>query len=945
MTTVTAVLVARNGAKHLPATLAALAAQTRRPDRVMAVDAGSSDDSLRILQDALPGAMVVSARRGSLAQVADAALLNAKPGEDEWYWFLGHDNAPQPRALEALLGAVEVAPSVLVAGPKLMRWDDRAVIQGFGEALTPSGASLPLVVDELDQSQHDDRTDVLGVAVPGMLVQAALWHGLGGFDRGLPSIDAGLDFGVRARLFGARVERVPGARVASAGPVELFGRRGITAGGRNRIRRAAQIHRRLVYSPAWALPFLWVATLPWAVLRAIWQVLAKRPGFLPGELAAGFAGLFDGGVVGARAAIRRTRRASWSAIRPFRVNGRDARELQDRAIAVETRAADADVHEDERAPFWSSGGGWVVLVTAVVSLAAFWRLLTSPAIAGGALAPLGSLDALWDALGVRARLEAGGAVEAADPFHAVVAVLGSITWWSPNLAVIILTAAAMPLAAVSAWVAAARFSARGWGPVVAALGWAVAPALLAALTGGELGAVVAHVLLPWLAVAVLDARRSWSMAAVAGLLLAAVLAGAPALAPALVLLLVALMILQPSGAVRRLVVLLPAAALGCALVWQQFARATPLALLADPGVPVARETPRLLALLLGSPTADYAGWHGFLGTLASAFGAPALATFGGPIVLAVVVAPIGVLAVLATFLRGGSRAIPALVVAAVGLLTAVGASAIHLTITSGGETAAIWPGSGLSLYWLGLLLAATIALDGLGRFAVGPGIVALLGIALAAVPLAVSAATGTSAVQASTGRVLPALIAAEGETSAGLGTLDLSASGDADFTVVVQRGAGRTAERVLTLDTTDRSALAGDRATARLAANLVSDSGADDGKALEAASIQYVVLRDVHTDSAAYARALQALDADPALAKVGETPQGTLWQHAGSPALSVAAGPGPWGTPLGALSATAQIVVFLVFGLLAIPTVRRRGVRAARGHDADLTDFDGGEEA
>ncbi|MFZ2964432.1 MAG: glycosyltransferase, partial [Rhodoglobus sp.] len=162
--TVTAVLVARNGAKYLPRTLAALAAQTRRPDRVIPVDAGSSDATPELLRQAAPSGLVSTpGRRAFGAAVAHALQADsASPGADEWLWLLGHDNAPAPGALSALLGAVEVAPSVAVAGPKLMRWDDPAVIAGFGETVTALGRSVELVVDELDQAQHDVRSDLLG---------------------------------------------------------------------------------------------------------------------------------------------------------------------------------------------------------------------------------------------------------------------------------------------------------------------------------------------------------------------------------------------------------------------------------------------------------------------------------------------------------------------------------------------------------------------------------------------------------------------------------------------------------------------------------------------------------------------------------------------------------------------------------------------------------------
>src|SRR5215217_3299530 len=138
---VLAVLVARNGGAYLPRTIAALRGQTRPPDGILVVDASSSDDSGSILAGAFPGQLTTTPGRMSFAAAVGHAVQIAAPPavEDQWLWLLGHDNAPEPGALAALLGAVEVAPSVGIAGPKLMRWDDADVIAGFGETMTRFG--------------------------------------------------------------------------------------------------------------------------------------------------------------------------------------------------------------------------------------------------------------------------------------------------------------------------------------------------------------------------------------------------------------------------------------------------------------------------------------------------------------------------------------------------------------------------------------------------------------------------------------------------------------------------------------------------------------------------------------------------------------------------------------------------------------------------------------
>ncbi|RII85418.1 hypothetical protein DZF98_17570, partial [Clavibacter californiensis] len=55
---------------------------------------------------------------------------------------------------------------------------------------------------------------------------------------------------------------------------------------RRRLRRQAQLHRRLSYAPPAAVPFHWLSLVPLAILRALLQMLRKRPTAAPGEIGA-----------------------------------------------------------------------------------------------------------------------------------------------------------------------------------------------------------------------------------------------------------------------------------------------------------------------------------------------------------------------------------------------------------------------------------------------------------------------------------------------------------------------------------------------------------------------------------------------------------------------------------------------------------------------------------
>ena len=86
---VTAILVVRNGEEWLDRTLPALAAQTRRPDDFVLVDAASSDASSSRLAAAGP-TRFVTAPALSFGAAVTYGLRSLAPVEsrDEWLWLL-----------------------------------------------------------------------------------------------------------------------------------------------------------------------------------------------------------------------------------------------------------------------------------------------------------------------------------------------------------------------------------------------------------------------------------------------------------------------------------------------------------------------------------------------------------------------------------------------------------------------------------------------------------------------------------------------------------------------------------------------------------------------------------------------------------------------------------------------------------------------------------------
>lgn len=903
---------------------------------MIAVDAGSNDASSDLLAASAPTQLVSTSGRVDFGTAIDRALTVAAPDEgNDWLWLLAHDNAPQPSALERLLGAVEIAPSVAVAGPKLMRWDEPDVIAEFGETMTEFGASYAMVEGELDQAQHDVQSDVLAVAAGGMLVRRSLWTALDGFDQALPSMDAALDFSVRARLAGFRVVSVPSAKVASAGGPEMFGRRTISDRRRASIRRSAQLHRRMVYAPAAALPLHWLSLLPLAIVRAIGQLLAKRPGAVGGEIGSALSVAFGGSRIGAaRRSLRRTRKIGWGALAPLRMA---------RAVVFERRAQAREsarlegtaIQTEARAGFVAHGGLVVVVLAGIIGLVAWKPLVAAASIAGGSLLPLsGTVGALWSNVGYGWREIGVGFVGAADPFTYLLAVLGSITFWSPSFSIVLVYLLALPLAALGAWFAARRLSTRLYLPALAAFLWAVAPPLLSSLSSGHFAAAVAHLLLPWLVLAVVSAPRSWTASAAAALLFAGVAASAPILAPALVLALLAWITARP-GSIHRLIgIPLPAIALFAPLVVQQLARGNPLGLLADPGVPAGGSEGSALHLALISPGLGLDGWTAVL----RSFSLPGTA----PVVLvAVLLAPIGALALLALFVPGSRRAIPAMLIALLGYVTAV--IAAHIQVSHLQSTVMpIWPGAALSLFWLGLIGAVLVSLDSLGRASVPLGILSVVTTTLLVLPLLGVFALKAAAVEPA-GRILPAVVTAEVEGHPQISTLVLTPQPGGSLAATIQRGSGTTLDDQSTLAATSSGLSAVERRIATIAGNLASRSGFDAAPELSRLAVGFVLLSPDR--SAIHERTAAALDSNSLFTPVGTTDNGLLWRYKN---LSDAGAPHRitnTGTALGSGILVGQGIVFGMTLLLGIPTARRRRRTkvsgAAPGEPANTFDGDG----
>ena len=303
---VSAVVLTRPHGPSLDGLLDALAAQSRRPGRVVLVGVDPDEPRVRaaaghplVREHGIPLVLRPSApAEGTEATEADEATdattgTDGTPGvgttrpprwqavedarsvlpvhRDHWLWLLPDDSLPEPSALSALAAAVRRNSRVGVVGPKLVRVDDPRLLVGVGHHVTPAGRQADLRRAALvDQGQLDLRQDVLGVPLVGSLVRSDALETIGGLspEFGDDGVE-GLDLGWRAHLTGHRVVVAPDA-VVRTGDDGL----GVQDPRRTRVR---QRQLALARGSAWSAPWRALGVAVTSALAALVLLLVKRP--------------------------------------------------------------------------------------------------------------------------------------------------------------------------------------------------------------------------------------------------------------------------------------------------------------------------------------------------------------------------------------------------------------------------------------------------------------------------------------------------------------------------------------------------------------------------------------------------------------------------------------------------------------------------------------------
>lgn len=537
---VTALLVVHNEPAAALRALAAIQKQTHQPDRIVIID--SSENSV-----ALPLASETISAKAKLGQIIQSGLEGVEVDSNHWLWLVHDDSEPATTALAQLVAATENSETIAQVGALQLSTTRAREISQLGLTLSRFGEIINPVRGQRDQSQHDHVKDVFAVGTSSMLVRIDAYDLVGGLDDRAATLAADIDLSMRLRRHGFRVVVAPRAKVEHQG-LTLAGKRGRSwlGGDTKTAVRKATLQLRLVHDPLPLALLYWLSLPLLTVYRMFWRLAQKRPSFLWSELRAGMWAFLT---LPKRLASRSNAgKLPTKTLNPLRASRSEVSQHKRQAIDAEESAQSLAAfergdHEQENAEkvktFTQSAG----MLFMGILLALSWRQLPlQEAVTGGNALPL-SQD--WFAVFARAGASwqpiGQGFVAPSDPFNWVLLTVSSLTFWAPNLSLVILLWLARSFAYASAWRMLSLLTSKAWQKNLGALIYASLPVFTVAIGSGDFATIIAIVLTPWLVFAIARAAglgrsgsarsdaRTWSWVGLAGVLLAAVGASAPSL--------------------------------------------------------------------------------------------------------------------------------------------------------------------------------------------------------------------------------------------------------------------------------------------------------------------------------------------------------------------------------------------------------------------------------
>jgi GT2 family glycosyltransferase len=207
--TVSVVIPTWNGRTMLDAALGSLERQSLAPLEVIVVDNGSADGTAEHLAERWRWVTVVALPENvGFAAGVNRGLARAR---GEFVALVNNDVELHPDCLRELGEGLAGDAGAASAASKMLRFDDRTVIDAAGDTLRWSGIALERGQGERDEGQYDEPERVFSACAGAALYRRSAFEQVGPFDEAFFAYLEDVDWGFRAQLAGYGCVYVPTA--------------------------------------------------------------------------------------------------------------------------------------------------------------------------------------------------------------------------------------------------------------------------------------------------------------------------------------------------------------------------------------------------------------------------------------------------------------------------------------------------------------------------------------------------------------------------------------------------------------------------------------------------------------------------------------------------------------------------------------------------------------
>lgn len=204
-----------NGKKFLMTCLDSLANQSYRDFEIILVDNGSEDGSVQFCQSNYPEVKIIQFAKNLGFSVAVNAGIKESKGE--FIALLNNDTEVDKKWLEELGNAAKNNPDVGFFASKMLRFDDRKIIDSCGDQASWKGKFTNYGRLKKDGEKYSQEKYVFGACAGAAMYRAELFDKIGLFDEDFFAYLEDIDISFRAQFAGYRCFLAPEAIVYHIG--------------------------------------------------------------------------------------------------------------------------------------------------------------------------------------------------------------------------------------------------------------------------------------------------------------------------------------------------------------------------------------------------------------------------------------------------------------------------------------------------------------------------------------------------------------------------------------------------------------------------------------------------------------------------------------------------------------------------------------------------------